>query len=63
VFFVPREEVTMRDSTAEELEAMDRADDEFSRAKAAAQITTPYGIPYSPHYLKESRSHQKPNDP
>ena len=27
---------------------MRRADDEFSRGKAANQVTTPYGIPYSP---------------
>jgi hypothetical protein len=59
VFFVPREEVTIRECTAAELDAMKRADDEFSRSKAAAQITTPYGIPYSPHYLKESRSREK----
>ena len=58
VFFVPREEITMRDCTEEELTAMKRADEEFSRGKAANQVTTPYGIPYSPHYLKESRSRQ-----
>ena len=56
VFFVPRDEITMRDCTEEELAAMKRADEEFSRGKAADQITTPYGIPYSPHYLKESRA-------
>jgi hypothetical protein len=58
VFFVPREEITMRDCTDDELAAMKRADEEFSRGKAATQITTPYGIPYSPHYLKESRARQ-----
>jgi hypothetical protein len=55
-FFVPREEVTLRDCTEEELEAIRRADAEFSRGKAAAQVTTPYGLPYSPHYLRQSRS-------
>jgi hypothetical protein len=59
VFFVPREEITLSECTAEELEAMRRDDDEFGKAKAAEQITTPYGIPYSPHYLKESRARQK----
>jgi hypothetical protein len=59
VFFVPREEITLRDCTAAELEAMSRADEEFNRGKAAAQVTTPYGIPYSPHYLKQSRSREK----
>ena len=48
----------MRDCTDDELAAMRRADEEFSRAKAATKITTPYGIPYSPHYLKESRARQ-----
>jgi hypothetical protein len=56
VFFVPREEITVRDCTEEELEAIKRADEEFTRAKAAATITTPYGVPYSPHYLKQSRA-------
>jgi hypothetical protein len=64
VFFVPREEVALRECTAEELDAMRITDEEFSRAKAAAQVTTPYGVPYSPRYLKESRSRQKePNEP
>ena len=61
VFFVPREEMTLSECTGEELTAMRRADEEFSRGKAAAQVTTPYGIPYSPHYLKESRARQ--NEP
>jgi hypothetical protein len=59
VFFVPREEMTLRDCTEAELSAMKRADEEFSRGKSADQITTPYGLPYSPHYLKESRARQK----
>jgi len=59
VFFVPREEITLRDCTEEELEAMRQADEEFSRQKAATQITTSYGVPYSPHYLLESRARQK----
>jgi hypothetical protein len=59
VFFVPREEITLRNCTEAELAAMKQADDEFSRGKEANQVTTPYGIPYSPHYLKESRARQK----
>jgi hypothetical protein len=59
VFFVPRDEITLTESTGEELDAMRRADDEFSRGKAADQVTTPYGVPYSPHYLKTSRARQK----
>jgi hypothetical protein len=56
VFFVPREEITMRDCTEEELEQFVKAKSEFAVHKAAAKITTPYGLQYSPHYLKESRN-------
>lgn len=59
VLFVPREEIALLECTPEELRAMKVADEEFSRGKAAAQVSTPYGIPYSPHYLKESRARQK----
>ncbi|HWN83566.1 MAG TPA: hypothetical protein VNN99_00390, partial [Vicinamibacterales bacterium] len=58
VFFVPREEISLTECTSEELDAMRKADDEFSRGKADAQVATPYGVPYSPHYLKESRARQ-----
>lgn len=56
VVFVPREETTFRDCTAEELEAIKESQAQFSRDKAAARVTTPYGMPYSPHYLKQSRA-------
>jgi hypothetical protein len=56
VFFVPREDITLRDCTEEELASIKKADEEFSREKAAAEITTPYGVPYSPHYLRQSRA-------
>jgi hypothetical protein len=56
VFFVPREEITMRDCTPEELEALNRSAEKFSREKAAFKLTTPYGVEYSPHYLRESRT-------
>jgi hypothetical protein len=59
VFFVPREEIALLECTAEELEEMRIADEEFGRAKEASQVMTPYGLPYSPHYLKESRARQK----
>jgi len=59
VFFVPREEITMRDCTADELQAIDLAAQTFSREKAAFKIATPYGVEYSPHYLRESRSTKK----
>jgi hypothetical protein len=63
VFFVPREEITLSACTDEELEAMKRADEEFSRGKAASQVTTPYGIPYSPYYQKESRARDRDPEP
>jgi hypothetical protein len=56
VFFVPREEVTMRDCTKEELDTINQAAEKFSREKAAFKIATPYGVEYSPHYLRESRA-------
>ena len=55
VCFVPREEITMRDCTAEEVAAIKKSQDQFSRDKAAATQTTPYGMPYSPHYARQSR--------
>jgi hypothetical protein len=56
VFFAPREEVAMRECTEQELDAIRRSREEFFREKAAHKITTPYGLQYSPHYLRQSRS-------
>ena len=56
VFFVPREEIVMRDCTAEEIAAIQASAEKFSSEKAANKIMTPYGMPYSPHYLKQSRT-------
>lgn len=55
VFFVPREEITMRACTREELAAIEAARVEFGREKAAAAQKTPYGLTYSPHYIRQSR--------
>jgi hypothetical protein len=55
VFFVPREEVTMRDCTTEEIADIRKTQEAFHREKAAHKITTPYGLQYSPHYLRLSR--------
>ena len=46
----------MQDCSEEELADVRRSQAEFSREKAAAKATTPYGVPYSPHYLRKSRS-------
>jgi len=59
VFFVPREEIAMRDCTAEEVAALKESAAEFSREKAAFKVNTPYGMPYSPHYLRQSRAVKK----
>ena len=56
VFFVPREEISARDCTDEEIAAIRRAREEFFREKANLTQTTGYGIQYSPHYLRQSRS-------
>ena len=56
VIFVPREEVTFRDVTAAELDTIKESQAQFSHDKAAARVTTPYGMPYSPQYLKQSRA-------
>jgi len=56
VFFVPREDVTLADCTKEELAAIQTSRQEFFHQKAAAKIMTPYGLEYSPHYLRQSRS-------
>ena len=56
VFFVPRDEILLRDCTEDELAAIDRSMDEFAREKSALTLKTSYGMPYSPHYLRKSRS-------
>jgi hypothetical protein len=56
VFFVPREEITMRDCTDEELGAIRKSQAEFFEEKAKSKISTPYGLQYSPHYSRQSRS-------
>jgi len=57
---VPREEISLRDCTSEELEAIRLSKVEFAQQKAAQKITTPYGLQYSPHYLRQTRA-QKPS--
>src|SRR3977135_729608 len=56
VCFVPREEITMRAATAEELKAVEESRQEFNHHKAAASQKTSYGLTYSPHYLRQSRA-------
>jgi hypothetical protein len=56
VLFVPREPINVRDCTDEEVAMIRQSQSEFSHKKASAEVMTPYGIPYSPHYLRTSRS-------
>ena len=58
VLFVPREEIALRNCTEEEVAAITRAREEFFREKGANKQTTSYGLQYSPHYLKQSRTHK-----
>jgi hypothetical protein len=62
VFFLPREEITMRESTSEELKAFEESRQEFNRRKAAAVQKTSYGLAYSPHYLRQSRAQKSQGD-
>ncbi len=55
VMFVPREEITMRDCTDDELRAIRDSQADFARQKAAQRMTTAYGMTYSPHYAQKSR--------
>jgi hypothetical protein len=56
VFFIPREEVTMRDCNSEELDQIRKSKEEFRVGKESETIMTPHGLNYSPHYIRESRS-------
>jgi hypothetical protein len=60
VLFVPREEVVLSDGSADELSAFHEARAEFSREKAALTRHTPYGLPFSPHYLRRSHAMTAP---
>ena len=46
----------MRDCNEEEIATIRREREEFFREKAALKQTTGYGLEYSPHYLRQSRS-------
>ena len=52
VFFVPREEIVLRDGSQEELAAFHRERDAFEQEKSSDQLSAPYGLRYSPAYQK-----------
>lgn len=56
VVFVPREEVTLRDGTPAELADFKARMDAFYTEKGEHKIASPYGLPFSPHYLRQSRA-------
>lgn len=56
VFFVPREECQLKDCSEAEIAELQRARDAFARGKAGDKLKTPYGLEYSPFYLKVSRA-------
>jgi hypothetical protein len=55
VMFVPREEITFRDGTEEEIAARHQSAQAFYDEKARTKVKTPYGLEYSPHYQSTSR--------
>jgi hypothetical protein len=59
VFFVPRESITMRPCTEEEIKAIEESRAEFNTHKAEATQKTSYGLSYSPHYLRQSRAQKE----
>lgn len=59
VMFVPREEVTFRDGTEEEIQQRLEIADKFYKDKMGSKVKTSYGLEYSPHYLRTSRQKAK----
>lgn len=55
VMFVPREDMTLRDATEQEVEEINASRVDFNEKKSNERKTTRYGLEYSPHYAKESR--------
>jgi hypothetical protein len=63
VFFLPRDEITLRDGSNEELAEFSRQRDAFAQAKAGDQVTAPYGLRYSPLYQKRRQGEPaRPDD-
>ena len=56
VLFVPREEIALKECAPAEVEALQQAREAFARGKAGDKLKTPYGLEYSPFYLKVSRA-------
>jgi len=63
VFFVPREEVILRDGTEAEIETRLQSSAAFFKEKTATKVKTPYGLEYSPHYSRASRQQRAASGP
>jgi hypothetical protein len=55
VFFASREEVELREASDGEQAARRLSAETYFRAKSGVTLRTPYGLEYSPHYLRTSR--------
>jgi hypothetical protein len=56
---VPREEIELVECNQKELEEIRQAHDKFSEEKVSQRTTTRFGLEYSPHYSRESRSRRE----
>lgn len=56
VFFVPQEDVSLRDATEDEIDGLKRNREEFVQHKSETKLTTRYGLQYSPQYVRQSRA-------
>lgn len=62
VFFVPRDEIVLREASKEDLVEFNRTRDSFEVEKAADQMTAAYGLRYSPLYQKRRQGKNRGPD-
>src|SRR4029077_6658056 len=55
VVFVPREEITVRDCSDDELKTIRDSQANFAQQKAAHRMTTADGVTYGRHYAPQGR--------
>ena len=56
VAFVPREDINLVDGTIEEQKAFSASISAFFKEKGEHKVASPYGLQFSPHYLRTSRA-------
>lgn len=59
VFFVPREDITFRDGTTQQIAERQQTSKAFFDEKASHKLKTSYGMEYSPVYQRKSREQRK----